>query len=366
MWNADRVIGLLLILAAAALVVNANLPGPPAPEPVVAAPEVGELMAGYTVSGAGDGSYNGDYTDNGSTENGATVYEIGSGGRYLYVGGPLGSGGTSWVLYDTITEAHKEAYDYYNGTTSAPDAGSWSTATGTDPAPSVTAGETEGVDYEVSGAAGGTGDCADANGSYVEIGTWNGRPQYQNENGVYLFWASAIIDNAADIGPGWVLMRSVHTNPEIGSMMYYTQADTPDLGGWLADQCPPPTPDFSTDDSNTLDAVETMRISDSATLQEVTSMDAAETVVVSDAATMRKMAVLEGDEGLVVSGAGELHHAQSMSGEETVQISDSGDLQKADSIEAEETVEISDSAVLLVERQKGQATAEIDWIREKP
>jgi hypothetical protein len=83
-------------------------------------------MGDWIVSGAGDSSYNGIYSDAG-VHNGQTYYEIEGGGRYLYWDG------SSWVLNSLVSDDTA----WYLGATLVPPA-VWEADIGDEPAPSVT------------------------------------------------------------------------------------------------------------------------------------------------------------------------------------------------------------------------------------
>jgi hypothetical protein len=97
-----------------------------APEPVRSV----DGMAGWLVSGAGDGSYNGAYTEAG-TYNGFPAYEIAGGGRFLWAMPEMEL--IQWFLSESLggAAAYVSAFD-----TALP-ANPWSAVLGTDPAPTV-------------------------------------------------------------------------------------------------------------------------------------------------------------------------------------------------------------------------------------
>ena len=100
----------------------------------------GEDMADWTVTGAGDDSYNGDYTEAG-THNEKPYYTHGEGAgtRYLYWDG------AAWLLQDSINPGENPAY---YGTGDDLPASPWTAWEGTPPAPEVS-----GAGHSVSGTA---------------------------------------------------------------------------------------------------------------------------------------------------------------------------------------------------------------------
>jgi len=127
-------------------------------------------MASWVATGAGDSSYNGTYTETGSTQNGQPIYKN-ENNRYLF------------YTYDEIgmfyewamdTSAKTSVFDsimdlaYYNGT-SLP--GTWYTGYGTSPAPTLSEGAS-GTTYNASASLSAAGGIyASANALYSGAAT---------------------------------------------------------------------------------------------------------------------------------------------------------------------------------------------------
>ena len=91
----------------------------------------------YLVSGAGDTSYNGVYAPNGQTQNGQSVYQMGSGGATRYIEATGSPGMYTWQMMTTLNAGGSGAYGTNLGAPSI--TGPYTTQSGgTAPAPTVT------------------------------------------------------------------------------------------------------------------------------------------------------------------------------------------------------------------------------------
>jgi len=96
-------------------------------------------MADVTVAGAGDGAYNGNYTENG-TYDGKPCYELDGGGAWLYWDSTCYAG--SWCLFTSKTTYILKTVPAYYGTGADLPANPWSDEQAAPPNPTLTMLET--------------------------------------------------------------------------------------------------------------------------------------------------------------------------------------------------------------------------------
>jgi len=170
----------------------------------------------WTVSGAGDTSYNGVYSEAG-THNGQPYYTYGTGEATRYL--CWDSDGSVWSLADELGSAFG-AYGGDSGEANLP-ANPWEqgAGSGTLPAPTVAAPlEVQGRgEWTVSGAG------EDCNGDYSAAGTYNGKAYYvRDAGGWYLIWT----DSSVALGTYVWTLHSAVAQP-VDAHYYGAGADLP-------------------------------------------------------------------------------------------------------------------------------------------